>query len=1400
MINKIIIIFLFSYFFFYIDFCYSQPIIITDVSNFDSYSQYPVNTTSNTCNFNFKFYFQTNVTYISISLAINQTYTNASNLQDGQNFLYSFTVINQGLGDHSLNATFFVTVTPTDKLIQSYILHYSCQTIDYKLIKYKIIPKNNFKLTNLGIYGYIQFEGLTNQINDIIYSCLPSCNILPIDKYSNLFLVSEKGFQNQNLTIHIFYLEEGITNNMTITFPFNSYYNVDKNNSNIVIYPSESTNIIEFGYGCSPLYSITINKTNGGDYEPFIQVSNGSYVYSIIIPIYQNEKTVTYLGQLYGSSTYLIYSQFDNNLVKIYETPILSITTLEQQYMIVDTVQVSYLFSNNETLFNSLMFTVNFSSTTQIDFFPTIYSFGLFSKNIQWPFGFESGNNFKYSQAVSFPTFKYSYVSSILFNIVNIYSFSVDFQNVLSVGSYSTLLNFQSIHLFSDSYLFRIKVKTNGYGAFIGLGDVNTIALRYESMIDSESNINDTQLVFETVVDTFDNVFNDIIVFDILGIPNRFKVGEYFSSNPLSIIDNFYNNNYNQFFIKNITFLSNNNNEDIDVTNKSVENIIYFTYDSDDGSFIDEERPIGFMLMDPVTLAKYSKNNNNNNYKQHLDSIKTLRYSTWNSTISMYQIIFTIPANTQAGHIPYRLHIGSNLPPLDSDFLPISAQLFIKSSNFDGYGPIFSNIEKFNSTTTEFGWKFTINDPINGFDYGDIIVRGEMDSSIYRFHLTTQNLTRGDRFNGDYQININISSVCASQNYIITEVKLYDTQGIGCYFSVSESFGRGGVNNPFINYLSDSSINKLYKTCSGVNDGIDSSPPTLSWFNVTKKVEANEGDQRLTFDFQAIDNESGLKDKQYPIVYIETVEFQQLECESSILSKTEKTANYTCSINLPVGFAYNSDILFSVYGFINNGGYYSGFSSDSLMNLNFIYSMTNIELIRKIEILRVGQITSLGGKLWVIGKGFNLNTQTVFVKYYGDSSFTSRAKIQSTVYSNAMIINDIKPTDKQFIIKVVDNQTNQKSNELTVYPIVSRFYTIPTTDSSSSSPTVTNKPQTCLGDPVCGGTNQGYCSSTGCICYQPWIGNDCNSQIVIIPQPSTNTSQPSTELPIIDSSNNSASKYLFKSLISIVSLRELDFNSNEINLYRFDKWIYTPINHVKSQYFTSIQSDPKSINPLTTNFTVTLEWFNQTTIIQFANNNITMNPSSVKYTIEITEYKFINQLNSLQLIMSALFETSNEDTCSLKEFGDTSNGDNSNFFKIQIDNHSLYGRFIKRAIIDSKVSSIENQLLDSEMKSIQTSSTSQSFIGITIPNYKQSIVIDPDFSVLIDSKSISNEGNSVCASSYKSKLSSAQLAGIIIGSVGFLVVVIISIVYAIMKKKKDQMLENNIQNKLKYIN
>ncbi|KAN0026951.1 hypothetical protein ACTFIU_009627 [Dictyostelium citrinum] len=421
--------------------------------------------------------------------------------------------------------------------------------------------------------------------------------------------------------------------------------------------------------------------------------------------------------------------------------------------------------------------------------------------------------------------------------------------------------------------------------------------------------------------------------------------------------------------------------------------------------------------------------------------------------------------------------------------------------------------------------------------------------------------------------------------------------------------------------------------------------------------------------------------------------------------------------------------------------------------------------------------------------------------FFGIPTSNFSIKIGDSICDNLKIINQtfiqcIVPPGKGFkSVKVSDRDLSFTGD------LMFRYF----------APIVTNAPKQCTN---CGTLNQGYCGSQGCICNPPWMGVDCQSQYIIIPQPSKNQSSPSVEMPTFakpNSTNNngggsgsdttsteneSIEKNVYKSLIAIVKLRELDFESNEIKSFTFNEWIYTELTPSKYQYNTTIKVPPNQgeLNETESNISVTLEWFESSTNVTFANENLIMNPSSIKYTIDISQYQFSSKLNQLQLVMMAeLSSNKTLDLCSNSEFGETSSGDNSNYIKIQVDNHSLYGRFIKRAIIDSVPRAIGNVQLDESMKPLKNASSSQSYIGIVVPYFEKQITIDPDFSVLIDSKSVS-DGNSICIHQDQliSGLTKSQIAGIVIGCIAFACCITAMIIYSIHKSKKDKTLVSNI--------
>ncbi|KAN0004344.1 hypothetical protein ACTFIZ_010504 [Dictyostelium cf. discoideum] len=1185
-------------------------------------------------------------------------------------------------------------------------------------------------------------------------------------------------------------------NAKNITIPQFFQYNV---NNDIIFnkFPNQ-TEFNEIGRFYTPLYTIS----SSGD-SPIYTTNSGNSASPKAI--YGSPNNYTFLGSLTeGDSNKKFFIQtlnginFENitsdlkttiNVIPFYRIPLLA----------------DFTYSITTDL--STMFTAYYDSSSKYDFSVLKYTLKEYSLKLPWPFGFENGNNNAHKLVVTFPFSNYSsqvYDTFGLSVTSGTTSGKVFPVNMVS-SSPIDFLSFEIIYLFDFNVLVKVKINSNSSNDYEKFSYIEIMDEKYgyEKCVSNE----DQNPSFEFIVNSW-NLFNSIGISDISGFKKVYYMGTFFDinppkrlMNPLVMIEN------DIFSIENVTFLYNN----LNVINQNVPNIMTFNY----SDVTDTRKPFGLYILDETSgnLNKYDE--------------KSVFFSKWNPIKKMYEIEFFVKANSREGVVPWILMSGNNNAGLLNSFLPHSCQLFINQSKFDAYGPIFTNIFKNSSYTLRpeliVDWEFHIRDEGNGFERGYIEIRGDLDSSLYRFTFTKENLKRGDIYNGVYIYSqiVSLNDKCNIQNYIITNVELYDRFGNSAKFNtISDRNDADPIKNPFILFGDDTNINKFQIDC---NNSIDDYPPKLLSFTFEDRMETT---QSILFSFSAQSIDSGIKFAQYPIVYATSKQFKTIQCNSTIVYYNFTYAMYSCNMEIPFGFGYNNEILFSVYGFINNGGYFSGFSTEYLKINSFPYLISNIPLFRKLSIIKTSSITNKGGDLWIIGREFDQNSW-VYVQYLDGKP--NDTLFPNEIHSTVILISGIKSTTEPFLVQVrhIANGT-LASNYYKVEPLIfinpedssssstsssstsSSFSSSSSSSSSSNettpSPTLlpTNTPQKCKGNPVCGGSN-GFCSSSGCVCYSPWVGEDCSSKVIIVPQPSTNTSQPSTEIPIFD--DNNSESIMFKSLISIVSLRELDFNDKQVNQYIFDKWTYSKLNETTNQYFTNITIQPSVSNNFKssiTNITAKLQWYNKETNITFANEQLQMKPSSIKYTIEISQYKFSNSLNKLQLVMSASltsFKGDDDNICSFNKFGETTNGDDSEFIKIQVDNHSLYGRFIKRAFIDSKIRSISNVQLDSSFgNSSSSSSSSQLFIGIDIPIYNDNVIIDPDFSVLIDSKAASNhDDNSICSSN-KSKLSKTQLAGIIIGSIVFGLIVIVAITGYVMNKRKYNKMINKMQSKLKKVN
>ncbi|KAF2069622.1 hypothetical protein CYY_009062, partial [Polysphondylium violaceum] len=552
-----------------------------------------------------------------------------------------------------------------------------------------------------------------------------------------------------------------------------------------------------------------------------------------------------------------------------------------------------------------------------------------------------------------------------------------------------------------------------------------------------------------------------------------------------------------------------------------------------------------------------------------------LFYGRWNEADKKYHIPVQLPMNMISGVVSYQITYFQNI---SSEFLSNSfpeSILRVFSQETDMLGPIVEELSWLNGQPIvaipaggiEIGWKLKISDQLNGFEYGNITIVGDEDRVYRNFYFNSSNQAADE-----YIVSFYIDQVCNSQSFTIKSLYLIDKGG---YFS---NIGTALLKIP-------DSLRVLNSSCMET----EASTLMVSDFTLNvSTIDVGSNERFVKYSFATSDVVNGIKRDKLPALYLNSLQ-RIVKKEFTLTGKSNFThAFYECVFEIPYGFGYPECISLSIYGIMNNINSYLGFDSYTLQALGFPYVIeTSIFTTDAATVVqKTGDITTKGGELLIIGKSFGLDNSSVVKIDYNDGKGYSQTSIPTFFSSTVLIINDVKPTTKPFKIQVVKRNGQYTSDETVVVPKPDTTYP-PSTDSSSSSassssmpsssssefppvtPTPTQPSNPCIND--CGGSSQGYCSVTGCICYSPWMGIDCKSKVIIIPTPSINNTLPSTNISVPTDNG----EYIgFTGLVSIVELQELDTSNQLVYKYPFTQWIWSNISTdnepVKYLYSTNI--------------------------------------------------------------------------------------------------------------------------------------------------------------------------------------------------------------------------------------
>ncbi|EFA85136.1 hypothetical protein PPL_02135 [Heterostelium album PN500] len=673
------------------------------------------------------------------------------------------------------------------------------------------------------------------------------------------------------------------------------------------------------------------------------------------------------------------------------------------------------------------------------------------------------------------------------------------------------------------------------------------------------------------------------------------------------------------------------------------------------------------------------------------------------------------------------------------------------------------NLTLLPNTSYTLGWDLNITDPY-GFTNGSLYVLSNFDLLPYIILFNSSNRISGGPTDGVYRINFTINSNTLSQTFIMSNITLLSTIGKLQF-----------PTPPLMLIYGTPKEQQLRLSVVSTSDLKDIEAPILSNLIISPNVDVGSPIRTVEFNIILFENitGSGVSIRHTPFIRLTSENANYMEI-NSIFKTTSGDGYYYFygKAQLPYGFGFNN-IFVSVYSIYDNFLNMRAYNSMDLKDIGLPYMVQRSFTFNTPIIESSSDLTSRGGSLTIYGRAFGLTNNSMLSQIdYGNGFEDMNLNFHSGII---LQFNNIKQITTDFVtVRVIRNN------------IFSNSFIIPVKKVSLPNPTSTptsTAPQKCPGTPEC--NNNGNCINSICQCQLPWYGPSCSSKIIIVPTPPANP-EPVTGTNITESGS------LITTSIEIIGVRELDDTMNIVKQFNISNWNFTdlttPISNPKYFYSTQLKQTTTFLN-------VSIEYFKQSTNITFANHNLYIPQSTIKFTMNLNSYKFDSPLNFLQILMKSSIETDSSDSCSSSGVGVS--GGSVEWIKLNIDNQSLYGRFLSDAVIDYTVTPIRNVIIDQDdTKSSNTNQIRSAIVGITIPNYLFSVDLDPDFSNLIDVDS-SDTSDLIC--SKKNRLSNGAIAGIVVGIVVF-VSIVIATTFFLAKKKKFRKQEIRMKKKLEGMN
>ncbi|KAF2078105.1 hypothetical protein CYY_000576 [Polysphondylium violaceum] len=374
-------------------------------------------------------------------------------------------------------------------------------------------------------------------------------------------------------------------------------------------------------------------------------------------------------------------------------------------------------------------------------------------------------------------------------------------------------------------------------------------------------------------------------------------------------------------------------------------------------------------------------------------------------------------------------------------------------------------------------------------------------------------------------------------------------------------------------------------------------------------------------------------------------------------------------------------------------------------------------------------INSEGGLITIYGTNFGNNTSSAIVDFINPKAPQEDPYECKVSFKNdTMIVCEVSSISKEDNIILntrvtIGSQTNEKDY----------FYVIEQPPISSN----------CYGasDVECQGN--GKCVNGYCLCNTGYIGLFCQQTIstskpdVILPEP--DVKEPSTTF------GNEKSTVDFK--VSVIELREIDFKGQLVKSttpvwtlsssqpekeYVYSSGFETKTNIIlqnNKKKLLGAEDHPPQATPQESKLVVTMNLFQESQVVEFANTSIQVEPGSIKYTVQINGYPFSSALNYLQVVfgIQALPSQPVIDACAPLNNSVVETDPNIadiKWLQMTRGNSYMVGKILNRALVDNKI--VYSQFHH------QVSGDNSVNIIANLPYFKTSATLDPNFSAMLD--------------------------------------------------------------------